>query len=392
MIIGTPKEIKNHESRVGLNTASVGSLVDSGHKVYIEKNAGIKSGFSDDDYKKAGAEILSTAKEIYSKSEFIVKVKEPQKEEFSLIQKNQTLFTYFHFSSSKSLTEAMMKSKATCIAYETVETSDKKLPLLTPMSEVAGRMAVQQGAKYLEKPQLGKGKLIGGVPGVAPAKVIIIGAGIVGTEAAKMAAGLGAQVILFDINLERVRYLREVLPKNVIPLYSSREAIINHLSTCDVIIGSVLVPGAKAPKIITKNMLDKMESGTVLVDVAVDQGGCFETCRETTHQEPVYLIDGKVHYCVTNIPGAVPMTSTNALNNATLSYIQLIADLGWEMACKKNQALNKGLNMHDGKIVYKAVADTFGYQYYENNFLQDDPSFYNLPIMLKKLKKIKKGL
>ncbi len=368
MIIGTPKEIKNHESRVGLNTASVGSLVDSGHKVYIEKNAGIKSGFSDDDYKKAGAEILSTAKEIYSKSEFIVKVKEPQKEEFSLIQNHQTLFTYFHFSSSKSLTEAMMKSKATCIAYETVETSDKKLPLLTPMSEVAGRMAVQQGAKYLEKPQLGKGKLIGGVPGVAPAKVIIIGAGIVGTEAAKMAAGLGAQVILFDINLERLRYLSEVLPKNVIPLYSSREAIINHLSTCDVIIGSVLVPGAKAPKIITKNMLDKMESGTVLVDVAVDQGGCFETCRETTHQEPVYLIDGKVHYCVTNIPGAVPMTSTNALNNATLSYIQLIADLGWEMACKKNQALNKGLNMHDGKIVYKAVADTFGYKYFENNF------------------------
>ena len=368
MIIGTPREIKNHESRVGLNTASVGSLVDCGHKVYIEKNAGVKSGFSDDDYKKAGAEILSTAKEIYSKCEFIVKVKEPQKEEFSLIQKNQTLFTYFHFSSSKSLTEAMMKSKATCIAYETVETSDKKLPLLTPMSEVAGRMAVQQGAKYLEKPQLGKGKLIGGVPGVAPAKVIIIGAGIVGTEAAKMAAGLGAQVILFDINLERLRYLSEVLPKNVIPLYSSREAIINHLSTCDVIIGSVLVPGAKAPKIITKNMLDRMESGTVLVDVAVDQGGCFETCRETTHQEPVYLIDGKVHYCVTNIPGAVPMTSTNALNNATLSYIQLIADLGWEKACKKNQALNKGLNMYDGKIVYKAVADTFGYKYFENNF------------------------
>ena len=368
MIIGTPKEIKNHESRVGLNTASVGSLVDSGHKVYIEKNAGIKSGFSDDDYKKAGAEILSTAKEIYSKSELIVKVKEPQEEECSLIQKNQTLFTYFHFSSSKSLTEAMIKSKATCIAYETVETSDKKLPLLTPMSEVAGRMAVQQGAKYLEKPQLGKGKLIGGVPGVAPAKVMIIGAGIVGTEAAKMAAGLGSQVILFDINLERLRYLSEVLPKNVIPLYSSREAIINHLSTCDVIIGSVLVPGAKAPKIITKKMLDKMESGTVLVDVAVDQGGCFETCKETTHQEPVYLIDGKVHYCVTNIPGAVPMTSTNALNNATLSYIQLIADLGWEKACKKNQALNRGLNMHDGRIVYKAVADTFGYQYFENNF------------------------
>mgnify|MGYP001333493039 FL=1 len=368
MIIGTPKEIKNHESRVGLNTASVGSLVDSGHKVYIEKNAGIKSGFSDEDYRKAGAEILSTAKEIYSKSELIVKVKEPQQEEFSLIQKNQTLFTYFHFSSSKKLTEAMMKSKATCIAYETVETNDKKLPLLTPMSEVAGRMAVQQGAKYLEKPQLGKGKLIGGVPGVAPAKVIIIGAGIVGTEAAKMAAGLGSQVILFDINLERLRYLSEVLPKNVIPLYSSREAIINHLSTCDVIIGSVLVPGAKAPKIITKKMLDKMESGTVLVDVAVDQGGCFETCKETTHQEPVYLIDGKVHYCVTNIPGAVPMTSTNALNNATLSYIQLIADLGWEKACKKNQALNRGLNMHDGKIVYKAVADTFGYQYFKNNF------------------------
>ena len=368
MIIGTPKEIKNHESRVGLNTASVGSLVDSGHKVYIEKNAGIKSGFSDEDYRKAGAEILSTAKEIYSKSELIVKVKEPQQEEFSLIQKNQTLFTYFHFSSSKKLTEAMMKSKATCIAYETVETNDKKLPLLTPMSEVAGRMAVQQGAKYLEKPQLGKGKLIGGVPGVAPAKVIIIGAGIVGTEAAKMAAGLGSQVILFDINLERLRYLSEVLPKNVIPLYSSREAIINHLSTCDVIIGSVLVPGAKAPKIITKKMLDEMESGTVLVDVAVDQGGCFETCKETTHQEPVYLIDGKVHYCVTNIPGAVPMTSTNALNNATLSYIQLIADLGWEKACKKNQALNRGLNMNNGKIVYKAVADTFGYQYFENNF------------------------
>ena len=365
MKIGVPKEIKNNESRVGLHTAAVAALITDGHTVIVETNAGKASGASDEDYKSVGAEIASTAEEVYQKADLIVKVKEPLADEYALIQEDQIIFTYFHFASSKELTEAMVKQKAVCIAYETVEDQTGRLPLLTPMSEVAGRMSVQQGAKYLEKPQKGKGKLLGGVPGVAPAKVMIIGGGVVGTEAAKMAAGLGADVLLFDINLDRLRYLSEVLPANVTPLFASEEAIVNNLKNCDLLIGAVLIPGAKAPKIITKNMLKHLEPGTVLVDVAVDQVGCFETCKATTHEDPVFMIDDIVHYCVANIPGAVPVTSTHALNNSTLKYARAIAAKGWKKACEEDPALQKGLNIYSGKIVHKAVADSFDLPYYE---------------------------
>ena len=365
MIIGVPKEIKNNESRVGLHTAAVAILVKDGHKVIVETNAGKASGAGDKDYKSVGATIVSTASEVYQKAELIVKVKEPLADEYSMIREGQILFTYFHFASSRELTEAMTKQKAVCLAYETVEDSVGRLPLLTPMSEVAGRMSIQQGAKYLEKPQKGKGKLLGGVPGVAPSKVMIIGAGVVGTEAAKMAAGLGANVLLFDINLDRLRYLSEVLPANVTPLYASEEAIVKNLKNCDLLIGAVLIPGAKAPKVITKDMLKHLEPGTVLVDVAVDQGGCFETCKATTHKDPVYVIDDIVHYCVANIPGAVPVTSTHALNNSTLTYVRAIAAKGWEKACKDDPVLQKGLNICSGKIMHKAVADSFNLPYYE---------------------------
>ena len=366
MIIGTPKEIKNNEFRVGLNTASVMALTSHGHSVLIETNAGIGSGMSDKDYIAAGATILASAEEVYAKAEMIVKVKEPLAAEYELIREGQIVFTYFHFASSLELTEAMIKSKAICIAYETVEDKQGRLPLLTPMSEVAGRMSIQQGAKYLEKPQGGKGQLLGGVPGSAPGKVMIIGAGVVGTEAAKMAAGLGAQVLLLDINLDRLRYLSEVLPPNVTPLYSTQETIEKNCADCDLIIGAVLIPGAKAPNIISREMLKNMQAGTVLVDVAVDQGGCFESCRPTTHEEPTFVIDDIVHYCVANIPGAVPMTSTNALNNTTLPFVQLLAKKGWKDACAQNEALKKGLSIYDGKIVHAPVANTFDLPLYEN--------------------------
>lgn len=366
MIIGTPKEIKNNEFRVGLNTASVMALTAHGHSVLIETNAGIGSGMSDKDYIAAGATILASAEEVYAKAEMIVKVKEPLAAEYELIPEGQIVFTYFHFASSLELTEAMIKSKAICIAYETVEDKQGRLPLLTPMSEVAGRMSIQQGAKYLEKPQGGKGQLLGGVPGSAPGKVMIIGAGVVGTEAAKMAAGLGAQVLLLDINLDRLRYLSEVLPPNVTPLYSTQETIEKNCADCDLIIGAVLIPGAKAPNIISREMLKNMQAGTVLVDVAVDQGGCFESCRPTTHEEPTFVIDDIVHYCVANIPGAVPMTSTNALNNSTLPFVQLLAKKGWKDACTQNEALKKGLSIYDGKIVHAPVANTFDLPLYEN--------------------------
>ena len=366
MIIGTPKEIKNNEFRVGLNTASVMALTSHGHSVLIETNAGIGSGMSDKDYIAAGATILASAEEVYAKAEMIVKVKEPLAAEYELIREGQIVFTYFHFASSLELTEAMIKSKAICIAYETVEDKQGRLPLLTPMSEVAGRMSIQQGAKYLEKPQGGKGQLLGGVPGSAPGKVMIIGAGVVGTEAAKMAAGLGAQVLLLDINLDRLRYLSEVLPPNVTPLYSTQETIEKNSADCDLIIGAVLIPGAKAPNIISREMLKNMQAGTVLVDVAVDQGGCFESCRPTTHEEPTFVIDDIVHYCVANIPGAVPMTSTNALNNSTLPFVQLLAKKGWKDACTQNEALKKGLSIYDGKIVHAPVANTFDLPLYEN--------------------------
>ena len=366
MTIGTPKEVKNNESRVGLHPANAAALVRAGHKVIIESGAGQGSGYTDEDYMAIGAEILPDAAAVYAEAEMIVKVKEPLAAEYSLIREGQILFTYFHFASSRALTEAMLERKAICIAYETVEDKEGRLPLLIPMSEVAGRMSVQQGAKYLEKPQQGKGVLLGGVAGVNPAKVVIIGGGVVGTEAAKMAAGLGAQVFLFDINLNRLRQLGEILPPNVTPLYSTQESLAQHLADCDLVIGAVLVPGAKAPKIITREMLKQMEKGTVVVDVAVDQGGCMESCRPTTHEDPIFIENDIVHYCVANIPGAVPITSTNALNNATLGYVLALANKGWKKACTDDPLLGKGLNIISGKTVHAAVAETFELPLYEN--------------------------
>ena len=365
MIIGVPKEIKNDENRVGMTPAGVAELVKKGHTVYMQATAGINSGFSDDDYIAVGAQILPTIEDVYAIADMIVKVKEPIAPEYKLIKKGQVVFTYFHFAADKLLTEAMIESGAVCIAYETVEKEDHSLPLLTPMSEVAGRMATQVGARFLEKPQGGKGKLMGGVPGVRPARVLILGGGIVGTNAAQMAAGMGAEVMITDVNLPRLRYLSEVLPKNVKTLYSSLHNIKMELPTVDLVIGSVLIPGDKAPHLITRDMLKMMKPGTVLVDVAIDQGGCFETSHPTTHSEPTYVVDGIVHYAVANIPGAVPFTSTMALTNATLPYTVALACKGWKQACKDDPALALGLNVVEGKVTYKAVADVFGMKYDE---------------------------
>ena len=365
MIIGVPKEIKNNENRVGMTPAGVAELVKKGHTVYMQATAGINSGFSDDDYIAVGAQILPTIEDVYAIADMIVKVKEPIAPEYKLIKKGQVVFTYFHFAADKVLTEAMIESGAVCIAYETVEKEDHSLPLLTPMSEVAGRMATQVGARFLEKPQGGKGKLMGGVPGVRPARVLILGGGIVGTNAAQMAAGMGAEVMITDVNLPRLRYLSEVLPKNVKTLYSSLHNIKMELPTVDLVIGSVLIPGDKAPHLITRDMLKMMKPGTVLVDVAIDQGGCFETSHPTTHSEPTYVVDGIVHYAVANIPGAVPFTSTMALTNATLPYTVALACKGWKQACKDDPALALGLNVVEGKVTYKAVADVFGMRYEE---------------------------
>ena len=365
MIIGVPKEIKNNENRVGMTPAGVAELVKKGHTVYMQATAGINSGFSDDDYIAVGAQILPTIEDVYAIADMIVKVKEPIAPEYKLIKKGQVVFTYFHFAADKVLTEAMIESGAVCIAYETVEKEDHSLPLLTPMSEVAGRMATQVGARFLEKPQGGKGKLMGGVPGVRPARVLILGGGIVGSNAAQMAAGMGAEVMITDVNLPRLRYLSEVLPKNVKTLYSSLHNIKMELPTVDLVIGSVLIPGDKAPHLITRDMLKMMKPGTVLVDVAIDQGGCFETSHPTTHSEPTYVVDGIVHYAVANIPGAVPFTSTMALTNATLPYTVALACKGWKQACKDDPALALGLNVVEGKVTYKAVADVFGMKYDE---------------------------
>ncbi len=361
MKIGTPKEIKNNENRVGLTPAGVATLVKQGHIVYIQKDAGVSSGFSDDLYRAVGAQILPTIEEVYAASDMIVKVKEPVESEYKLIKKEQLLFTYFHFASDEQLTRAMIESGAVCLAYETVERPDRSLPLLIPMSEVAGRMSIQEGAKYLEKPKGGKGVLLGGVPGVKPAKVLILGGGVVGTQAAWMAAGLGADVTLADISLPRLRYLSEVLPPNVKTLMSSPYVIAEEVRNADLIIGAVLVTGAKAPHLVTREMLKTMQAGTVMVDVAIDQGGCFETSHPTTHAEATYTIDGIVHYCVANIPGAVPYTSTLALTNATLPYAVMLANLGWEKACEMTPELNKGLNIVKGDIVYAAVREAFGW-------------------------------
>lgn len=363
MIIGVPKEIKNNENRVGMTPSGVAEVVKKGHTVYVQHTAGINSGFADDAYIAVGARILPTIEEIYAIAEMIVKVKEPIASEYKLIKKGQLLFTYFHFASDKELTLAMIENGSVCLSYETVEKADHSLPLLIPMSEVAGRMATQEGARFLERPQGGKGILLGGVPGVKPAKVLILGGGIVGSNAAQMAAGLGADVTIADISLPRLRYLSETLPKNVKTLYASEVRIKKELPDVDMVIGSVLIPGDKAPHLITREMLKLMQPGTVLVDVAIDQGGCFETSHTTTHSEPTYLVDGIVHYAVANIPGAVPYTSTLALTNATLPYVIALAGKGWEKACKEDPALELGLNVVEGKVVYKAIADVFGLKY-----------------------------
>ena len=360
MIIGIPKEIKNNENRVGMTPAGVAELVKHGHTVYVQHTAGEGSSFSDQHYIDAGACILPTIEDVYAAADMIVKVKEPIEPEYPLVKPGQVVFTYFHFACDRELTEAMMKSRGVCIAYETVQLDDGSLPLLIPMSEVAGRMATINGAYYLQKTKGGKGKLICGVPGVRPAKVLVLGGGIVGQAAARVAAGMGADVVIADISLPLLRKLSVEMPPNVNTIYSSKHNIKRELSDVDIVVGSVLIPGDKAPHLITRDMLKLMEPGTVLVDVAIDQGGCFETSRPTTHSEPVYEVDGIVHYAVANIPGAVPNTSTSALTNATLRYAIALADKGWEKACEDDPALAKGLNIVDGKITFKPVADVFG--------------------------------
>ncbi|SMG07591.1 alanine dehydrogenase [Marivirga sericea] len=359
MIIGVPKEIKNNENRVALTPAGTQELVKRGHQVFVQATAGEGSGFLDEDYVESGAQILPDIQSTYAKAEMIMKVKEPIEEEYELIKEDQLVFTYFHFAAYEGLTKAMIKNKSICLAYETVEKPDRSLPLLVPMSEVAGRMSIQEGAKYLEKPLKGRGILLGGVPGVRPAKVMIMGGGVVGTNAAKMAAGMGADVTIMDVNLQRLRYLDDVMPANVNTFMSNEYNIREMLHRVDLIIGAVLIPGGKAPHLITRDMLKEMRPGTVLVDVAVDQGGCIETCKPTTHQDPTYIIDDVVHYCVANMPGAVPYTSTLALTNATLPYAIQLADKGWVKACQENRDLALGLNVIKGDVVYDAVADAY---------------------------------
>lgn len=360
MIVGIPKEIKNNENRVSMTPAGVRELVKRGHTVYVQHTAGENSGFPDAEYERAGAHILPTIEEVYAIAEMIIKVKEPIEPEYKLVRRGQLVFTYFHFACDRTLTEAMLQSGATCLAYETVVDKQGTLPLLIPMSEVAGRMSVQEGARFLEKPQGGKGILLGGVPGVKPAKVLVLGGGVVGTEAALMAAGLGADVTVCDISLPRLRHLAEFMPKNVKTMFSSTYNIEQELPTTDLVIGAVLIPGAKAPHLITREMLGMMKKGSVMVDVAIDQGGCFETSHPTTHAEPVYEVDGIIHYCVANIPGAVPFTSTLALTNATLPYALRLADKGWQQACAEDPGLKLGLNVVDGKVTFPGVAEAFG--------------------------------
>jgi alanine dehydrogenase len=359
MIIGVPKEIKNNENRVALTPAGAQELIKRGHTVYVQKTAGVGSGFSDEEYVKAGGKLIETAAEVFNLAEMIMKVKEPIEQEYKLIKKDQLVFTYFHFASYEPLTKAMIATGAVCLAYETVERVDGSLPLLIPMSEVAGRMSIQEGAKYLEKPLKGRGILLGGVPGVKPAKVLVLGGGVVGTNAAKIAAGMGADVTIMDVNLNRLRYLDDVMPKNVHTMVSNEYAIREMVKDHDLIVGAVLIPGAKAPMLVTKDMLKTMRPGTVLVDVAVDQGGCIETCTPTTHENPTFIIDDVVHYCVANMPGAVPYTSTLALTNATLPYAIRLANQGWKKACQESTELRNGLNVINGEVVYKGVADAF---------------------------------
>ncbi len=363
MIIGVPKEIKTHENRVALLPGGVVKMMRNGHNVLIEKGAGEGSGFSDEKYIEAGAEVIDDVEEVWDRAEMIMKVKEPIEPEYARMKKGQIIFTYFHFAASRELTEAVINSGCVAIAYETVEKEDGSLPLLIPMSEVAGRMAAQEGAKYLEKAQGGRGILLGGIPGVKPANVMVIGGGVVGVNAAKIAAGMGANTTIMDINMPRLRYLDDVMSKNVDTMFSSEANIKSMLPDVDMVIGAVLKPGAKAPHLITRKMLGSMQKGAVLVDVAIDQGGCFETSKPTTHDHPIYEVDGIVHYCVANMPGAVPYTSTLGLTNVTLPYAVDIANKGWKKALKDDRELRKGLNVVDGKIVYRDVADAFDMSY-----------------------------
>jgi alanine dehydrogenase len=364
MLIGVPKEIKTNENRVALLPVGAQTLIQNGHKVVVEMKAGAGSGFTDEDYKAVGAEIASTAAEIFAAADMIMKVKEPINNEYTMIREGQIVFTYFHFAASRELTEAMMKNKCVGIAYETVQKADRSLPLLIPMSEVAGRMAPQEGAKYLERVMGGRGILLGGVPGTGPAEVLVLGGGVVGTNAAKIAAGFGARVTIFDNNLYRLRYLDDVMPKNVTTMMSNEYYIRAALPKADLVIGAVLIPGAKAPKLITREMLGLMKEASVVVDVSVDQGGCIETCKPTTHENPTYVVDGVLHYCVANMPGAVPHTSTLALTNATLPYAVEIANKGYVDAIRTNEEIKWGLNCIDGKITYKGVAEAFDFEYH----------------------------
>jgi alanine dehydrogenase len=360
MLIGVPKEIKTEEYRVGMTPAGAEALTTAGHQVIIERGAGLPSGFTDDFYEAAGAEIVDTAEEVWARAGMIVKVKEPIAPEWPHMREGQLLYTYFHFAASEPLTKAVMESGAVALAYETVELPSGELPLLTPMSEVAGRMAIQEGAKYLERHSGGAGVLLGGVPGVLPGKVLILGGGVVGVNAAKMAAGLGARVSIMDLNLSRLRYLSDVMPANVNLLYSTRYAVRKQLEDADLVVGAVLLPGKKAPSLVKREDLGMMRPGSVIVDVAVDQGGCVETIKPTTHGDPTYVVDGVIHYGVANMPGGVPRTSTLALTNATLPYAMTLAAKGWKQACAADRALALGLNVVDGKVVYEGVAEAFG--------------------------------
>jgi len=363
MIIGVPKEIKTNENRVALVPGGAEALVRAGHTVLIERGAGEGSGFSDDSYRKFGAQIVDTAAQVWERAEMIIKVKEPIAKEWPLMREDQVIFTYFHFAADEGLTQAVIASGAVAIAYETVQLPTGELPLLTPMSEVAGRMAVQEGAKYLEKFFGGRGMLVGGVPGVEPANVLVIGGGIVGSNAARMAAGLGARVTILDVSLNRLRYLADVMPANVVPLYSNRSNLLDYLAKADIVIGAVLLPGAKAPKLVRREDLAIMQNGAVIVDVAVDQGGCVETIHPTTHEDPIYSVDGVIHYAVANMPGAVPRTSTLALTNATFPYALTLANKGWKPACQQDRPLALGLNIVKGKVTYPGVAEAFDLDY-----------------------------
>jgi len=363
MIVGILKEIKAEENRVCMTPAGVEVMIHNGHSVLVEKAAGTGSGFDDQAYIKAGAEIVADPRDIFKQADMVMHVKEPLTPEFDLIREGQIVFTYLHLAAAQELTQVLIKSKAVCIAYETIQKTDGSLPLLTPMSEVAGRMAIQQGAKYLEMAQGGHGVLLGGVPGVDPGNVVVIGGGIVGINAAKMACGLGAKVYILDMNLDRLRYLSDVMPANCFNLFSSPATLRELIQRADVVVGAVLIPGAKAPKLITREMLKNMKPGSVLVDVAIDQGGCFETSKATTHSNPIFTVDGVVHYCVANMPGAVPRTSTMALTNATLPYAVEIANIGWKKAMQENREIRLGANVIDGKVTYKAVAEAFDLDY-----------------------------